>query len=254
MRAMPLRSELEAVTAGLPGALDETYAGHPLAQRIRGALAEKLRALINDDSYKVEGSAGAGRWAETMWVAVFDRLITESAQNGYYPVYLFRRDGAGVYLSLCQGTTTVLNEFGRGQYLDVLRKAAAQDVARLDRTARSGLLVGPLELPGSSDLSRGYAAGSILAVYYEASALPDDDSLARDLARFIELYSSVAEARTAAAGGRPGRNQEGHRGGPLQMASKRRAQQLIGEGCEERARRPLPSLRHATRRGLWAGG
>jgi 5-methylcytosine-specific restriction protein A len=40
-------------------------------------------------------------------------LITETAQRGYYIVYLFRGDGAAVHLSINQGTTQVLGEYGR---------------------------------------------------------------------------------------------------------------------------------------------
>ena len=43
-----------------------------------------------------KGSAGQGNWAVGPWVAIFDARVTDSAQNGYYPVYLFREDMRGV--------------------------------------------------------------------------------------------------------------------------------------------------------------
>lgn len=55
--------------------------------------------LIDNNNYKV-ASAGIGYWTEIPWIDVFDREITESAQKGYYVVYLFREDMSGVYLSL----------------------------------------------------------------------------------------------------------------------------------------------------------
>jgi 5-methylcytosine-specific restriction protein A len=61
---------------------------------------EAVREVVTGPGYKLQGSRGRGRWAETVWVAVFDRLVTETAQRGYYIVYLLRRDGDGVYLSL----------------------------------------------------------------------------------------------------------------------------------------------------------
>jgi hypothetical protein len=63
-----LRSELAAVLDLLPTALGEPYAQHPLARRIRGVLADEVRSIVSDESYKTEGSAGAGRWAETVWL------------------------------------------------------------------------------------------------------------------------------------------------------------------------------------------
>jgi 5-methylcytosine-specific restriction protein A len=73
-----------------------------LATFITHDLADEVRDLVDDDSYKVTGSPGRGNWAETPWVSVFDRLVTETAQRGFYVVYLFRGDGDAAYLSFNQ--------------------------------------------------------------------------------------------------------------------------------------------------------
>ena len=51
---------------------------------------------VGEQPFIVEGSVGKGNWAETPWIAIFDPLVRESAQQGYYVVYLFRPDGSGV--------------------------------------------------------------------------------------------------------------------------------------------------------------
>lgn len=63
-------------------------------------VAEDGRAAVawevGEQPFIVEGSVGKGNWAETPWIAIFDPLVRESAQQGYYVVYLFRPDGSGV--------------------------------------------------------------------------------------------------------------------------------------------------------------
>jgi 5-methylcytosine-specific restriction enzyme A len=78
------------VLAEYPAVRSEPLTGHPLAALISHDLSDEVRGIVGNDSYyRVTGSPGRGNWAETPWVSVFDRLITETAQRGYYIVYLF---------------------------------------------------------------------------------------------------------------------------------------------------------------------
>ena len=85
---MPIREELEAVMAGVETARTEPLVAHPLAGRITHDWRDAVAAAVDDQSYKVEGSPGKGNWAESVWLSVFDRTITETAQRGFYVVYL----------------------------------------------------------------------------------------------------------------------------------------------------------------------
>ena len=77
-------------------------------QTICKNIPNDIKELIgNSDRYIVEGSVGVGNWASVPWVAIFDKLVTTSAQSGYYPVFLFRDDMSGFYLSLGIGVTNV---------------------------------------------------------------------------------------------------------------------------------------------------
>ena len=85
---------------------NDKFAQHNLANFIRKDLAQEIKSACNDsDKYLVKGSAGIGVWARGPWVAIFNPIVTSSAQNGYYPVYLFREDMQGLYLSLNQAMT-----------------------------------------------------------------------------------------------------------------------------------------------------
>lgn len=97
-------------------ATNEEFKGNTLARFLRHDIPDVLRTMLhgfsatNDTDYIVEDSAGQGQWTRCPWVAVFDPVVTDSAQRGYYPVYLFREDFTGVYLSLnlCCGTCTLM--------------------------------------------------------------------------------------------------------------------------------------------------
>jgi 5-methylcytosine-specific restriction enzyme A len=92
--------------------------------------------------------------------------VTETAQRGFYVVYLFRGDGSAIHLSLNQGTTEVLQLVGRSNYLDELRTRATSFVSLLSGQDTSGLDFGPIDLGGSGDLTRGYEAGNIVSKTY----------------------------------------------------------------------------------------
>src|SRR5207248_1787981 len=103
MDAAPIPSHdltrlLERALSLLPTALDEEFTGHPLGRLLVRDIPESLAPSVPRAGYKIQGSPGRGRWAATVWVSIFDRLVSTSAQTGYYVVYLFRGDGSGVYL------------------------------------------------------------------------------------------------------------------------------------------------------------
>jgi 5-methylcytosine-specific restriction enzyme A len=192
-----VRDEFQQVLQRYPTARLEDLTDHPVAALISRELADEIRGLVDSDSYRVTGSPGRGNWAETPWVSVFDRLVTETAQRGFYIVYLFRGDGARVNLSLNQGTTEVLQLVGRSNYLDELRTRAKSFVSLLSTQDTSELDFGPIDLGGSGDLTRGYEAGNIVSKTYASGALPPDDTLQADLDRMLLLYATLVQARDA---------------------------------------------------------
>jgi 5-methylcytosine-specific restriction enzyme MrcB-like protein len=61
----------------------------------------------------------------------FDPLITETVQEGYYPVYLFTRSVDAVYLSMNQGVTKLKDEVKLKTAREVLKSRAAMMRARV---------------------------------------------------------------------------------------------------------------------------
>jgi 5-methylcytosine-specific restriction protein A len=142
------------------------------------------------------------------WVAVFDRLVTETAQNAYYVVYLVKEDFSGVYISLNQGVTTVRGLYGAGAK-EALRVRATDFLACLGELLDS-YIVGPIDLTTRSSFSLGayYEQGSICAKYYAKSDIPSDEMLELDLADFLDLYFILATKDLLPSAGSVEENEE----------------------------------------------
>lgn len=173
-------------------AKESAFAGNAVADFIRRDVPAAIeQAMGPTDRYLVEGSPGQGVWAGVPWAAIFDRLVTDSAQDGYYLVYLIKEDLTGIYLSLNQGITSIRAQYGAGAK-EALRVRASDFLARLGRVT-DGLLLGPIELATSSSSSLGtyYEQGAVCSIYYPCPTLPSDESLSADLHRFLELYFTL---------------------------------------------------------------
>ena len=189
-----LRPLIERALALQPAAFADEFRGHPLAGLLVSDIPRALEPWVDEPGFKIQGSPGRGRWARTVWVAIFDRLVTSTAQRGYYLVYLFRNDGSAVYLSLNQGTTAVHAEVGGHRYLGVLRDRANVYAGLLSSEELTGLVTGEIDLGSEGRLTRGYEAGNVLACRYEADSIPSDSDLHSDVERLLELYRRLIEA------------------------------------------------------------
>lgn len=186
---MSLHAALGLFLEEYPIAIDRPFRGDSVAEFIRKDLAETLSAVIGPNPrYTTHGSPGQGNWARTPWAAVYDRFVTESAQDGYYVVYLVKEDFSGIFLSLNQGITSAKKQYGT-EAKSALKVRASDFLARLGPLA-SDLHCGSIDLAstGGANLSAYYEAGAVVSKYYPREAIPDDDSLNTDLRRFIDLY------------------------------------------------------------------
>lgn len=186
---MSLHTALSLFLEEYPKAVLRPFANDAVAEFIRKDIVETLVAVIGPNPrYVVNGSPGQGNWARVPWAAVHDRFITESAQDGYYVVYLVKEDFSGIYLSLNQGITSAKKQYG-AKAKAALKVRASDFLARLGPRS-AGLQAGSIDLAttGSSNLSAYYQVGAICSKYYPRDNLPNDEVLNADLRRFIDLY------------------------------------------------------------------
>jgi 5-methylcytosine-specific restriction protein A len=189
---MRLQSVLTRLLEEYPQASQQPFSDNALANFIRNEAPDAIRSAIdNSERYLVEGSPGKGRWAGVPWVAVFDRFVTETAQDGYYIVYLVKEDCTGIYLSLNQGLTTLREQYG-ADARRALRTRADDYLARLGALDK-GLMRGPIDLATRSRAGLGalYEHGAICSKYYERGLIPDDATLSADLLLFVGYYFSL---------------------------------------------------------------
>ncbi|MFA0832627.1 MAG: MrcB family domain-containing protein [Methanobacterium formicicum] len=184
-----LRENIEKIFKNYLNSRNENFANHPIAATLRKDLTKDLKGLTeNSEEYKFTGSAGLGKWTNSPWVAAFNKKITESAQSGYYIVYLFREDMEGVYLSLNQGMTDIKNQTSNSETKEILRSRASDFRHKLQGKLSDEFLE-EIDLHViNSPNAPFYEAGNIFAKYYSADDLPSEDILEDDYKEILRLY------------------------------------------------------------------
>ncbi len=198
---MSLRAAIDLVLEEYPTQSQYRFAQNLLADFIRNGLPSTVAQQVDSDGrYLVEGSPGKGQWTKCPWVAIFDRLITESARYGFYVVYLFKQDFEGVHLTLNQGITSIREKY-EGDAKCALRVRAEDFRAQLGDDI-GGLIHGDIDLSTeySSSLAAYYEAGSICAALYRFDDMPSEEVLRADLQRFLTLYKKLVEQQITRAG------------------------------------------------------
>ncbi|MFC1872652.1 MrcB family domain-containing protein [Chloroflexota bacterium] len=188
-----LRENIQRVLSEYLTAKTNSFAGHPLANFLRHDFPDGLKTMVDDTArYKSDGSAGMGQWANCPWVATFDILVTESAQNGYYPFYLFKEDMRGVYLSLNQGVS-MLKEGYKSAARDILQMTATEFRAKIGNVPKKfSHTTIDLAVTSKFDIASLYEAGNIYAVYYPHNKIPSEETLITDYLEMLRIYEALS--------------------------------------------------------------
>lgn len=185
-----LAQVLQRIGAAYPLARTEPFTDHPLAKFIRDDARDALQSSepIARSGLICKGSAGNGNFAAVPWLALFDPLITTTARDGYYLVFLYSASGY-LYLSLNQGTTAVRQEF-RAETRKVLVDRAEFIRARLHDFSEL-LPVRGIELGSFQKLPRDYEAGHALGQRYRIDRPIDGERLIDDLTNAVSAYRAL---------------------------------------------------------------
>jgi 5-methylcytosine-specific restriction protein A len=161
-------------------------------------ISEKIPAILHKDAaissikYLIDGSIGDGQPAEVPWIGIFDKEITESAQKGYYIVYLFDSTMRGFYLSLNQGWTQYEKTYGKKEARIRIKHNAylAQNLLK----SLQEFNLDPIHLSTKRPLGAGYELGNICSKFYDAHSLPSDQEILDDLRNLIGVYRELKGA------------------------------------------------------------
>lgn len=148
-------------------------------------LATKNRSL----EFKVQGSIGQGNIADVPWVAIFNKKVTTSAQNGYYIVLLFSKDMTSCYLSLNQGATFFERQYSRRLQFPKMSEVGQAALRHLAPIAPA--VSGKINLAATGDLSKGYEHGAIVSYRYEANSLPSQQTVEQDFLTLLAHYDTL---------------------------------------------------------------
>ena len=180
-------------------AVKEPIAKHPIATLLRKDIPEYLVNLIeNPDEYKVEGSAGKGRWAKCPWVATMNINITTTPKKGYYIVYLFRENMNGIYLSLMQGVAE-MKEMHEEHMEKVLKNRATAYINKIGGVPKMFPETKiDLKTKSRSESASFYEMGNIFAKYYNVRALHSctEKQLIEEFRQMIKLYDFLVHSKT----------------------------------------------------------
>lgn len=169
----------------------KSFAGSKFGDFVRHDIAIEAKKQLTFWPFdlKVKSSVGQGVWASIPWLAFFDPLITESARNGFYVVFLINPDAQTITLSMNQGTTAIYNEYGQMRGRDVLRRRARDMADRVPEFAKQ-FSEAPISLGSQADLPAGYEAGHSFGKTYLAKSL-DNEALLNDLYRMLLAYEAL---------------------------------------------------------------
>jgi 5-methylcytosine-specific restriction protein A len=198
---MSLKTSIEKVIFEYPTVSRNNFKGHEFANHIRNTVPKSLHTYLElPDIYNIRASVGNGSWAKVPWIAIFNRLVTESVTSGFYCVYLFCADCSGVYLSLNQGIADKRDKYGLGESREILRSQAnhfrnAIDLRQIE--SFSGSMDLKLDAIPKETTSRrlglAYEAGNIVSKFYSRDLIPEDNILISDLRKLLEIYFILFE-------------------------------------------------------------
>lgn len=155
------------------------------------AIEAKKHLIFLPFDLSVKASVGAGNWAAVPWLGFFDPLITKSATQGFYVVYLINAQTAEIILSLNQGTTAVFQEFGDTRGLDVLKRRAIDMKERVSDYA-SNFDESEIDLGSVDRLPKGYCAGHSFGRRYHADNM-NVDLFYSDLENMLSAYQALID-------------------------------------------------------------
>ncbi|MEI7285626.1 MrcB family domain-containing protein [Pectobacterium carotovorum] len=188
---MSLQEKFQIITKGWIAATKEGFTNNPIANLLRKELKKEIENIVIqfDFNYEVEASAGAGNWANVPWISILNPKIASTTQEGIYPVYLFKADGSGFYLSLNQGTTSPAKKWGKKvaeERAEYIKKQLLNKIPDLERWG-----VKDINLKAGTPLGKSYEKPSVIARYYSADSIPSDEILKSDLYSLLKFYKEI---------------------------------------------------------------
>ncbi len=167
---------------------------------------EQFPAVQSRPNLLVNISVGQGNWATVPWIALLNTKITRSTQEGIYVVFLITTKLDRIFLTLNQGTTTLVRELGQREAQKQMLDVAGKTRTLIPELADAGFLLNnEIDLGGGGWLAKNYEAGTIAHVELPTDAFPSDERLNELLEAVLNAYDRAVDEPTGekAASGEP---------------------------------------------------
>ena len=172
---------------------------------VKEALPDLLRDWSpSPELYTFFGSDGLGNITRAPWFAVFHKDLTDTAQDGYYIVYLISEDLKRLVLEIGFGYTQFKNQYGDNRnMLNAIDLAVAQMRnscaslidGNISESLRARVNSEPIQLSRTKgSIHEKYERCGIFSISYPIDTLPKDDSLKADYSEFLRLYTAMADS------------------------------------------------------------
>lgn len=155
-------------------------------QKINYDFRDIVNSKLKDKNLVAKGSCGAGQWTRYPWLAVYNKNITTTIQNGVYVVYLFSEDMERIYLTLNQGCTKLKSDLGK--------KKAVMEMDKMKNIVRNHIDSRGFDKTNSLKVGHDlYEKGTIFYKEYERNSIPLDNILEKDLRNMLDIYNEYYE-------------------------------------------------------------
>ena len=185
--------QIEVILDDYLDAMEQPFTQHPMQQTVKD-LGKALEVWLSAaPKTKVSASSGKSRWAYIPWVSLLDPRITDSAQEGFYPCFLFRADMSGFYLVLMFGAKKVSQNTTSADEAKELIEARKRALwPSLSWLLQRGFSEDPIDLCTRHHRARGYEEATILQKFYDATALPSEAAFHDDVTDLFSAYQELA--------------------------------------------------------------
>jgi hypothetical protein len=189
---MSIQSDLERFLATYLSARQGPFGGAAevmhVMHRLKMAFQESA-IVAQRPALHVKASAGMGNWARVPWIAILNLRVSKSTQQGIYPVWLFREDMTGLYLTLNQGVTKAKRAMGGSEARVWLRMQADNLRKHCQNLPPAGFSLDPaIDLRTEHGLGADYENSTIAYKLYPSGGVPQDKVLLSDLNEVLESY------------------------------------------------------------------
>ncbi len=138
-------------------------------------------------------SLGKGVWAKVPWIALMNRNVTTSTQDGLYVVFLVSEDLSVIYLTLNQGMTKLVRTHGEKTAVSILKERAAKYRSQVTELEDAGFELGDdIDLRTDNWRAKNYQPSTVAYVEFQTDNLPTDGSLANLLEPLLAAYDRLA--------------------------------------------------------------